>query len=196
MPRVQESGMPEKEYWESLFQIDLILEAMHINHTIRNAAEIGFGYGTFSIPVAKKISGTLYAYDLEESLLDLLEERKKEEFVLNIKPVIRDVLEMGTGMKSSCLDYLLLFNIVHNEEPEIFYKEANRILQDGGICGVIHWRSDIETPRGPSPDIRPKPEKIISDLRKNGFSVADKEILLDPYHFGVLGYKIPEDLGC
>jgi hypothetical protein len=36
-------------------------------------------------------------------------------------------------------------------------REAHRVLHVGGIAGVIHWRRDIETPPGPSLEIRPRP---------------------------------------
>ena len=41
-----------------------------------------------------------------------------------------------------------------------------RILKDDGIISIIHWRSDIQTPRGPSLDIRPKPQDCEKWLRR------------------------------
>jgi hypothetical protein len=46
--RLRESGMPEEEYWESLFNVELILDRMGIDTTMRDVAELGCGYGTFT----------------------------------------------------------------------------------------------------------------------------------------------------
>lgn len=33
-------------------------------------------------------------------------------------------------------------------------KEASRVVRSGGTIAMIHWQSNIATPRGPSADIR------------------------------------------
>ena len=49
--------MPDETFWESLFDLPLILDRLDIDETIRDVAEIGCGYGTFTLPVARRISG-------------------------------------------------------------------------------------------------------------------------------------------
>ena len=67
----------------------------------------------------------------------------------------RDVLAAGTGLADATAGYVMLFNILHVEDPVGLLREAHRVLAPGGTAGVIHWRNDIRTPRGPSPAIRP-----------------------------------------
>jgi tRNA A58 N-methylase Trm61 len=55
--------MPEEAYWESLFDVPLILSRLGIKR-FRDVAELGCGYGTFSIPVARAIQGTLFTFDM------------------------------------------------------------------------------------------------------------------------------------
>lgn len=57
--------MPEEKIWAEFFNIDLILSELLINSRISDLVEIGCGYGTFTIPTARKIAGTLYAFDIE-----------------------------------------------------------------------------------------------------------------------------------
>ena len=73
----------------------------------------------------------------------------------------------------------MLFYILHNENPEILLSEAWRILKPSCKIGIIHWRSDIETPRGPSLSIRPKPEDIIRRINPDHFSIHKKPLLLN-----------------
>ncbi|EMY78100.1 methyltransferase domain protein [Leptospira weilii serovar Ranarum str. ICFT] len=189
MSKVRDSGMPGEEYWESLFSVDDIIHKMRINSEIFNLVEIGFGYGTFTVPMAKMIKGKLFAFDIEGELSENFSKRLNSNNIKNTEYKIQDVLTQGTGLGDSDVDYFALFNIMHHEHPEQFLKEAFRVLKPGALCGIIHWRSDITTPRGPSLDIRPKPEFIEFLLVNNGFEIEENKILLEPYHFGIIGRK-------
>ena len=84
------------------------------------------------------------------------------------------------------MDYAMLFNILHAERPDVLLAEAYRILSPGGILGIIHWNYDPTTPRGPSMDIRPRPEQCRDWAIKEGFRLLTPGILnLPPYHFGM-----------
>jgi hypothetical protein len=56
---------------------------------------------------------------------------------------------------------------------------------------VIHWRSDILTPRGPSLAIRPTPEQCAAWLVEAGFQAVQAVELEDicPYHFGLVAVR-------
>ena len=61
--------------WNDFFDIDSILSEMQINGQVNDIVEIGCGYGTFTIPAAKKINGRLFAYDIEKEMIDILEQK-------------------------------------------------------------------------------------------------------------------------
>ena len=42
--RIRESGMPEEGYWESLFDVDLVLNRLGIGRSLRDVAELGCGH--------------------------------------------------------------------------------------------------------------------------------------------------------
>jgi tRNA G46 methylase TrmB len=63
--KVRESGMPPEDDWESFFNVELILRELLIDSQVKDLVEIGCGYGTFTIPVARLIQGWLYAFDLD-----------------------------------------------------------------------------------------------------------------------------------
>lgn len=72
---------------------------------------------------------------------------------------MRDFAADGTDLPDGAAVHAMLFNLLHIENPVGLLREALRVLGPGGSASVIHWRSDIETPRGPSPAIRPSPER-------------------------------------
>lgn len=186
--KVRESGMPEVEYWESLFSINLIIQQMEIDHNIKSIVEVGTGYGTFTLPVSKSISGVLYTYDFEKDCIAFSKNRADKEKCKNIQFLVRDLLEYQTEHKDESIDYVMLFNILHHHEPDVFLKEAFRILRKDGMVGIIHWNYDPTTPRGPSMNIRPKPEFLVKLLVELSFSIK-KQINLPPYHYGIIGKK-------
>ena len=178
--------MPAEDLWASFFNVDLILSELHINSGIRDIVEIGCGYGTFTIPTAKIIKGILFTFDIEKEMLDIVKQRLIKENIQNVKLEQRDVLAQKTGLADNTIDYVLLFNILHHESPLDFINEASRILKHNGKVGIIHWRSDVETPRGPDLSIRPKPEQILQWIDKSEFSIYKEPVIIEPYHYGLV----------
>ena len=184
--KVRDSGMPQEEMWETFFRMDRIFNSLKIDNNIGDLVEIGCGYGTFTIPAAKLVKGKLFAFDIESEMINIVHQKANEKGINNIILENRDILVNTTGLPDASVDYLMLFNILHNETPEDFINEAYRILKPGAKLGIIHWRRDIVTPRGPDLTIRPKPEEIIQLIDKNKFEVKLQPFILEPYHFGIL----------
>lgn len=82
--KVRDSGMPDETYWESLFDIESIMQRIGPAKHAIDAVEFGSGYGTFSLPIARRISGTLFALDLETELIHRLKQRAESQNVNNI----------------------------------------------------------------------------------------------------------------
>lgn len=182
--------MPEQDYWESFFDVSNILKVLSINNTIKNIAEIGCGYGTFTIPIAKNISGKVFAFDIDKNMISVTNNKLNILKINNVELCKKDVLEQGTGLANESVDYVVLFNILHNKKPSDFLNEAYRILKPSGKIGIIHWRSDIQTPRGPDLSIRPKPNEILSNVNLKLFKILISHTILEPYHFGILLQKV------
>jgi len=95
----------------------------------------------------------------------------------------------GSGLQDKSVDYTMVFNVLYTgEKPEKLLKEAYRILRYGGKLGIIHWNYDPTTPRGPSMEIRPKPEQCIDWATNSGFN-SPKKYNLKPYHYGIVMKK-------
>jgi ubiquinone/menaquinone biosynthesis C-methylase UbiE len=180
---LRESSMPPQDYWETFFDADAIVARFGLGGDI---AELGCGYGTFTLPSARRTRGTVHAIDIDPSMVDVVERRAADAGVPNIKAQARDVMTEGFGLPEASMDGAMLFNILHGELPLQMLREAQRILRPGGTLAVIHWRSDIETPRGPALAIRPAPERIITwAAQVGGLELREPAFLLPPWHFGL-----------
>jgi SAM-dependent methyltransferase len=184
--KLRESGMPDEGYWESLMNIELILDRLEVDKRIGNAVELGCGYGTFTLPVAGRISGTLRTYDIDPDMVSRTRERAERSGVRNLIVEARDVFTYGFGVQDHSQDACLLFNILHCEHPLRLLREASRTLKPGGYLFALHWRPDPSTPRGPAMDIRPSPYQIIEWVNSmDAFETNVSVIDLPPWHYGL-----------
>ncbi len=184
--KVRDSGMPEEGLWSDFFDPETVLRTLGLEWNVRNVAEFGCGYGTFTLPAARLFRGTVHAFDIETEMIERVREKCRLEGITNVQHELRDFVADGTGLADGSMDMALLFNILHHEEPVALLREAFRILNPGGIAAVIHWNYDPNTPRGPALEIRPRPEQCIAWAEQAGFTFqpADR-IDLKPYHYGL-----------
>jgi tRNA G37 N-methylase Trm5 len=187
--KIRESGMPEESYWESFFDTRFIFSQLQLNKSITDVVEFGSGYGTFSIPAAKIIKGNLHAFDIDPTMIKRLKEKAQREKIYNIKINKTDFAKVGTNLAESSIDYVMLFNILHAEETLTLLKETYRILKYNAKVGIIHWIYSDSTPRGPSLNIRPKPEQCKAWMKFAGFKIEKNNLSFPPYHYGILGIK-------
>jgi ubiquinone/menaquinone biosynthesis C-methylase UbiE len=188
--KARESGMPDEGVWDQFFEPDLILKGMRIQNLTGPIVDMGCGYGTFTIPAAQLNPDWVYALDIETEMILTTWEKALKAGLKNVCALQRDFMTLGTGLPDNSCEYVMLFNILHAEEPWKLLAEARRILQPGGRVGVIHWIHDAVTPRGPSLEIRPRPEQCLAWLSEAGFRTDGHILEFPPYHFGLVGEKV------
>jgi SAM-dependent methyltransferase len=181
--------MPEEGRWEGFFAPDRILDALGLDGRIGDAADFGCGYGTFAIPAARRIRGTLHAVDLDPAMIDATRRLAAREGVRNLRLHTRDFVAEGTGLAAESVDFAMLFNILHAEDPHGLLREARRVLSPGGRVAAIHWNYDPATPRGPPMAIRPRPEDCMRWMTECGFVLEGPQIELPPYHYGIVARR-------
>lgn len=187
--KIRESGMPSEKVWSGFFDVERILNHMQIDSEVVDAADFGCGYGTFSIPTAQRIRGIVYAVDIDPNMIQAVEHNSRRLKLTNVRTIVRDFLRDGSGLWDESVDYVMLFNILHFEEPLILLREAFRVLRQSGRVGIIHWVRDANTPRGPPLEMRPTPEQCKSWCGQVGFKGSAVSIDLGPYHFGFVMRK-------
>jgi ubiquinone/menaquinone biosynthesis C-methylase UbiE len=181
--KVRESGMPDQRLWESFFDPAVILSNLELTPACRDVVELGCGYGTFTTHAAQVVRGTVYALDIDGSILRQAKDRTATEGLGNVEFLQQDFLQYGTGLKDGSVDYVMLFNILHTEDPVALLREAHRNLSANGKAGIIHWNHDPKTPRGPPMAIRPRPADCEDWAKRAGFDCSARHDL-PPYHYG------------
>lgn len=69
----RESGMPDEAYWASFFDPEAALEELlGDSRECENVVEFGCGYGTFTLPAARRASGTVTALDIETDMVEIV----------------------------------------------------------------------------------------------------------------------------
>jgi len=183
--KARQSGMPEESMWAGFFDPPTVLAKLGLTDHCRDAVDFGCGYGTFTIPAARIVLGVVHALDIEAEMVAVTAQKAKAAGLTNVRARQRDFLAEGTGLPDASVDYAMLFNILHAEQPLALLREAFRVLRSGGVLGIMHWNYDPSTPRGPSISIRPRPEQCRTWAQRAGFRAPSPQLInLPPYHYG------------
>lgn len=183
--KTRDSGMPEEEMWTGFFSPEETLSALGLEEDCGEVVDFGCGYGTFTLPAARRIRGTVHALDIEEDMVRTTSQKEAEAGLSNVRAEVRDFIARGSGLPDAFAGYAMLFNILHCEDPASLLREAYRVLAPGGRLAIMHWNPDPATPRGPSMHIRPRPEQCRDWAMQAGFQLSRPEkIDLPPYHYG------------
>jgi ubiquinone/menaquinone biosynthesis C-methylase UbiE len=192
--KTRESGMPKEEMWAGFFDPEAILKKLDLECEVRSLVDFGCGYGTFALAAARIIAGTVHAIDIEPEMVATTRSKAEAEGLHNVETILRDFVGEGTGLPDQSVDYAMLFNILHAEDPGLLLNEAFRILRPGSLLAIIHWNFDPTTPRGPAMEIRPRPEQCRAWAEEAGFHLRQPGIIdLPPHHYGLV-FERPKEI--
>ena len=186
--KIRESDMPKEEEWAKLFDPNTVLKLLGVDSEVKDVADFGCGYGTFTIPAAQVVSGKIFALDIEPEMVQTVRRKAGELKLGNVEAILRDFISGGSGLAPSSIDFVFLFNILHAEDPIYLLKEAYRILKLEGKVGIVHWRHDDRFRDDPFMKILPTPEQCVRWADSVGFRF-EKQFDLKPYHFGIVMKK-------
>ncbi|CAN5591164.1 hypothetical protein BH11PLA2_BH11PLA2_52770 [soil metagenome] len=155
-----------------------------------DVVEFGCGYGHFTVAAAQAVQGTVIALDIDPGMIAATLQRAGKAGVDRVVALQRDFLAEGSGLANDSVHYAMLFNILHVEEPATLLTEAFRVLAPGGRVGIIHWKNDPNTPRGPSLEIRPTSEQCRTWAGLTGFRfVRNEDLCCCSWHWGLVMEK-------
>ena len=113
-------------------------------------ADIGAGTGYFSFRIARRIpDGTVYAVDIQQEMLEIIESRIEEGSPGRVKTVRGT--EQDPRLPSSAIDLILLVDAYHEfSYPREMGEAMVRALRPGGQLVLIEYKSE-----DPSVTIKP-----------------------------------------
>ena len=190
--KIRESGMPAETQWADFFDCEAVIGKLLGAAEMRgNVIEFGCGYGSFTLPAARRTRGLVTALDIEPTMIAVVREKAASLRLHNVRAELRDFMAEGAGVEAGSQAHAMIFNLLHLAQPVTLLHEARRTLQDDGVLSVMHWRSDIPTPRGPPLEMRPTPGQCRHWMQDAGFRAVESVELRDacPFHFVLVGRR-------
>ena len=105
--KTRESGMPPEEMWGEFFDPSSVLTKLGLTSNCRDVVEFGCGYGTFTIPAAQIIQGTIHALDIDPQMIEETNSKVQSSKVSNVNLLLRDFVTDGTGMPNASIDFVM-----------------------------------------------------------------------------------------
>jgi predicted methyltransferase len=151
----------------------------------QRVADLGAGTGYFSRYLADAVGadGTVFAVEVEPTLVVHLRERAEQEGRANVVPVLAST--DNPRLPVAGVDLILVADTYHHLDHRTRYlPQLRRALRPGGRVAIVDWKPG-QLPEGPPPDHKLPPEQVVAEMRGAGFMLTDTPDLL-PYHYVLL----------
>lgn len=101
-----------------------------------NVLDFGAGTGYFSIPFAEKTAGTVYALDIDDSMLEIIKSKAQQKQLTNIVPVQGKIGELP--LSEGSIDVVIASLVLHEINPlaETLNQIKNVLKEDGYLICV------------------------------------------------------------
>ena len=106
-------------------------------------ADIGAGSGVISVILAEHVSpgGKVYAVDVQQEMLDLLDKKMKKQGVENLHPVLGT--QKSPGLKPESIDLAIMVDVYHEFEfPYEMMQEISKALKPQGRVVLVEYRKE------------------------------------------------------
>ena len=131
--------------------------------------DLGCGTGFWTLPLADIVgaSGTVWALDVSQEMLDALADRKPPKMVRLMSSELPAI-----DLPDAAVDWIWAAFVVHEVEPLAdLMAEMRRVLRSGGQVAILDWSPDAASTDGPPSHYRLNPAAVIEQLQAAGFEV-------------------------
>ena len=130
-----------------------------------NILDFGAGTGYFSIPVAKRTKGKVYALDIDAAMLEIVKEKSLKEQLTNIVQVEEFSLPDGT------IDIIIASLVLHEIQPlGPLLQQMRNVLKKEGYLICLELEPKGSSDKGP----RINMEGMEREMKEAGFQVTEK----------------------
>ncbi|MEZ5284567.1 MAG: class I SAM-dependent methyltransferase [Vicinamibacterales bacterium] len=162
---------PARDAWQ---MPDRVIETLGLQAG-QAVADIGAGTGYFSSRLARTAAApTVYAVDIEPSMVAYLRDRAAKEGLKNLVAV--QAGPEGPNLPAP-VDTVLIVDTFHHIPSRVaYFSRLKASIKPGGTLAIVDFRKDA--PSGPPPEFRFTAEEISAELARAGFVLASQHDFL------------------
>jgi ubiquinone/menaquinone biosynthesis C-methylase UbiE len=136
-------------------------------HPGASVLDLGSGPGFWTFPLVDRVgaTGTVWALDVSQEMLDELAKRNPPEQVHLLHSELPKI-----NLPDSILDWIWTAFVFHEvTPPQKLAEEMFRVAKAEGVVAVLDWRHDAAGESGPPPHHRLSAAQVAKFLREAGF---------------------------
>jgi predicted methyltransferase len=124
-------------------------------------ADVGAGSGYMTVKLSKKVGpqGKVYANDIQQGMLDLLNKRLVKSRITNVTTVLGT--QDDPRLPSEALDLIIMVDVYHElSQPQTILRKLRSSLKPGGRLVLLEYRKE-----DPDVPIRPEHKMSVADAK-------------------------------
>ena len=192
-------GSRSADEWATILEREQRVQGLKIEEVVAGlnlkpgdkVADIGAGTGLFSGPLAKAIgsSGTLFAVEVDQDLLDIIGERAVKENLGNIRTVLGEFED--PKLPASDLDVAFFHDVLHHiENREEYLKATASYLNPEGRMVVIDMiKGHPDAGHKNQPEMQISQDEVESWMKAAGLTLIEEVDLFENKFFIVFGRR-------
>ncbi|MFN3531753.1 MAG: class I SAM-dependent methyltransferase [Candidatus Brocadia sp.] len=169
---------PERDTWQ---KPDEVLNALEIEKG-QTVADIGAGSGYLTVKLSERVgaSGTVYAVDIQQEMLDYISKRLNDRGLKNVILLLGDMDD--PKLPPGSLDIAIFLSTYHEiAKPVDFIRKIKPALKPHGRIAILEFCD--ESPIGPPIKFRLPEDIVINELLQVGFTLSKRHTFLLPYQY-------------
>jgi predicted methyltransferase len=126
-----------------------------------SVADVGAGSGYMTVKLSKKVGpqGKVYANDIQQGMLDLLNKRLAKSKITNVTTVLGT--QDDPRLPPDALDLVIMVDVYHElSQPQVMLGRIRASLKPGGRLVLLEYRKE-----DPDVPIRPEHKMSVADAK-------------------------------
>lgn len=154
-------------------------------------ADVGAGTGYFSMQFAKRVgkSGLVYALDVDEEMVKMVEKRAKKEGLSNVRAKLAPYESTGLGKGVADLVFICDTYLFFENRVE-YLQRVRETLKKGGRVAIVSFNYNAEIPGAPPRHKMISREQTVIEVQSAGF-VLEADFRFLPYQDFLVFRSLP-----
>ena len=131
--------------------------------------DFGAGTGYFSIPIAKRTTGDVYALDIDPAMLEIIKEKALKEQLANIVPLKGSIEELSSP--DGTIDVIIASLVLHEIQPlGPLLQQMRNVLKKDGYFICLELKPKGSSDSGPRITL----DGMEREMKEAGFQITEK----------------------